>query len=288
MIGGITHAPSFGSFLCTSNKPGKGFTDKADQWVDRVALVCDYPSGAAPVVKTLSLNSNSVVGGTTVNGTVTLNANALSGGRSVNLSMSVLNVATFQSNPITVPSGTKTTPFVVNTNPVSSNVTTSISASPNTGSLSAAALTIQPPSLQSLSLSTTRTSPGGSVTGTVSLNGKAFFGGVAVNLARSDTSAATVPAAMSIVQNQTSGPFPVTVSSANQSGCSVISATYNQAHRAVLLAVPISANPKFFLSITPTSSNSVTATVRLPSSSNAARALSLVSNKPATASLPPR
>jgi len=275
---------SFGAFMCTSDKPGKGFTGKAGEWVDRVALVCDYPSVAAPVVNALSLNSHSVVGGTTVNGTVRLNANALSGGRSVNLSMSVPSAATFQSNPITVPSGTKTAPFVVNTNPVSSSVTNSISASPNTGSLSAAALAIQAPSLQSVSLSTTRTSPGGSVTGTVSLNGKAFSGGVAVNLTSSDTAAATVPAAVSILQNQTSAHFPVTVRSANQSGCSVISATYNQARQTVLLAVPTATAIK--LSITQTSSNSVTATVRFPSSFNAARTLSLVSNKPATVSVP--
>jgi len=283
-IGYTGQGAPFGPFLCTSNKPGKGFAGRAEQWVDRVALVCDYPSVAAPVVNALSLNSHSVVGGTTVNGTVRLNANALSGGTSVNLSMSAPSSATFQSNPITVPSGTKTAPFVVNTNPVSSSVTNSISASPNTGSLSAAALAIQAPSLQSVSLSTTRTSPGGSVTGTVSLNGKAFSGGVAVNLTSSDTAAATVPAAVSILQNQTSAHFPVTVRSANQSGCSVISATYNQARQTVLLAVPTATAIK--LSITQTSSNSVTATVRFPSSFNAARTLSLVSNKPATVSVP--
>ena len=283
-IGGTSGNP-FGPFLCPDNKPGRGFTGKAEEWVDRVALVCAFPSVAAPVVKTLSLNSNSVVGGTTVNGTVTLNANALSGGRSVNLSLSVPGVATFQSNPITVPSGTKTAPFVVNTNPVSSDVTTSISASPNTGSLSAAALTIQPPSLQSLSLSPYKTSPGGSVTGTVYLNGKAFSGGVAVTLASSDMSAATVPGAVSIAQNQTEGSFPVTVSSAQQSGCSVISATYNQVRTALVLAVRIAASPFFSLSITP-SSRSVPAIVGFPSSSNKARKLSLVSSNPATASVP--
>ena len=71
-IGGTSGNP-FGPFLCPDNKPGRGFTGKAEEWVDRVALVCAFPSVAAPVVKTLSLNSNSVVGGTTVNGTVTLN-----------------------------------------------------------------------------------------------------------------------------------------------------------------------------------------------------------------------
>ena len=294
-IGG-TGGNGFGpvGYLCTSNKPGYEFSGGADQWVDSVALFCKYPAVAAPVVKSLSLSvgglekplsGTSVVGGTTVNGTVRLNAKA--GGAVVNLSMSVPSgVATFQSNPITVSYSTIEAPFVINTNPVSSNITTSISATPNTGTLLAPLLTIHQPSFQTLNLSTTRTSPGGSVTGTVSLNGKAFSGGVAVNLASSDAATATVPSAVSIPQNQTSATFPVTVGSANQSGCSVISAAYNQVRQEVLLTVPITGNPAFALAIPPTFSGSVTATVSYPGASNAARTLSLVSSKPRTASVP--
>ena len=291
---------AFGPFFCPSDKPGKGFTGKAGDWIDSVALVCDYPPVADPVVKSLTLNPNSpvdvkgiplnsrsVVGGTAVNGSVTLNANAPSSGTLVNLSMSVPNVAAFQSNPITVPSGTKTAPFVVDTNPVSSNKTTSISATPNTGSLSAAALTVQEPSLQSLSLSTTKTSPGGSVTGTVTLSGKAFSGGVAVILTSSDTAAATVPATVTIPQNQTAGTFPVTVGSANQNGCSVVSAAYNQVRQDGILAVRIPGNAAFGLAVTSTSGSQATATVSFPAPSDSSRTLSLVSSKPATASVPP-
>ena len=284
-FGGFDGSP-FGAFVCPSNKPGKGFTGKAADWVDQVALVCDYPSTvAAPVVKTIALNATSVVGGTTVSGTVTLNANAPPAGTPVNLSMSVPSSATFQSNPVTVPSGTKTANFVVNTNPVSSNVTNSISATPNTGLLFAAVLTLKEPELAWLNVAPTKTSPGGSVTGQVSLNGKAFSG-LAVSLASSDTAAATVPSAVTIPQNQPSVSFPLTVSSANLSGCSVISATYKQAGRKVLLNVSTSANPAFTLVISAISGSSVTATVGFPSSSNAARELSLVSSKPATASAP--
>ena len=289
-IGG-TGGSFFGDFICPSNKPGLGLIGGADQWIDRVALLCKYPALESPVVREIylsgpgagSIGGTAVVGGTPVNGEVRLNSSYATA--VVNLSMSgPAGIASFQSsNPINV-SGTA--PFVINTNPVSSTVTTSISASPHTGSFRAPVLTIQPPSLKSISLSTTTTSPGGAVTGTASLNGKAFSGGVAVTLTSSDTATATVPSAVSIPQSQPSVTFPVSVGSASQNGCSVVSASYNQARQDALLTVRIPPNSAFGIAVTSTSGSQATATVAFPASADSARTLSLVSNKPATASVP--
>lgn len=273
----------FGPSFCPDNKPGKGFTGRAADWVDRVALVCNYPSVPPASVKTMSASPTSVVGGSPVNGTVTLNATAPSNGTQVTLSVNSA-LGSFQANPITVPAGQKVASFVLSTNAVPSARVATITASPNSGSPApSAALSLQPPSLQALSLSSPKTSPGVAVTGTISLTGKAFAGGLAVELASSDASSVAVPATVTVSQGQPSASF--SAAAASHPGCSIISTTYNTVKRNAALAVFPAPDAIFSLRESAQSS-SLTVGVIFSTASTVARSLAVVSSNPTLAQVP--
>jgi hypothetical protein len=231
-----------GPYACPDNKPGKGLTGRAKDWVDQVALVCNYPVVAHAAVKAISLAPSSVTGasGTLGKGVVTLEANAPSGGTQVTLSASPSGSVVFGQNPVTVLAGNQSAAFVVTPNAVAAATDVTITASPRTG-LPTATLTVLPPVLEALSLSASQTSVGGSLTGTTALTGKAFTGGLSMTL---KGSRATVPATLTVPQGQNSVSFPVT---ANSPGCAVVTATYNAISKSAKALVIPAGNSKFAL-----------------------------------------
>jgi hypothetical protein len=296
-IGG-TGGNFFGPFPCPSNKPGKGFTGRAHDWIDRIALVCNYPSTPPAAASDMFVSPNPVIGGNPVHGTVTLNATAPAGGTSISISRQV-NVADIShipsnplsSNPITVPAGQRTGSFIFNTIPVAAPVTVGLAPSPMAGSVFRN-FSILPPSLTTFSLTPMKTSPGGSATGAISLNGKAPLGGLSASLTSSVTAAATVPPTALIAQGQSSATFPITVASANQSGCSVITVSGlfttpggDGARQAVLVA-PIPPNAAFTF-LTPVSgASSLVGTASFPSNASSTRTLTLTSSNPSLVGVP--
>jgi hypothetical protein len=88
------------------------------------------------------------------------------------------------------------------------------------GSPTLSSVTLNPPSVTGGSSST------GTSTGTVTLSGAAPSGGAAVTLSSSNTSAATVPASVTVAAGNTSATFPVSSSAVATSTPVTISASY--------------------------------------------------------------
>ena len=123
-----------------------------------------------PVVSSVTLNQTSVIGGTSSTGTVTLGSAAPTGGLSVGLSSSNTAAATVPAS-VTVAAGATTATFTVTTVTVSSNTSSTISATFN-GGTQTATLTITTSSGATYSISGTISNAGGNGA-TVKLTGAA-------------------------------------------------------------------------------------------------------------------
>jgi hypothetical protein len=149
-----------------------------------------------------------------------------------------------------------------------------------------------PPSLTTLSLSPSRVAPGGSSTGTISVNGAAPVGGVSVNLTSSVPATATVPTTVAIPQGQTSATFPVVVSATGKSACTILTASgvYTPQGglptRQAVLPVIAPANQTFALSVASTFSGGATVSITYPTVGKEVRSLTLASSNPALAGVP--
>lgn len=162
----------------------------------------------APVIQAITLDVDQVIGGASLNGTVTLSNPALATGMDVNLSSNNANV-TFTSNNLTTlqlkiaPSSTIGS-FSLKTVPVSTDVTATISADSVSDSVVVKATT-----LSGLDVNPSTLGPGGTATGTVSLNGAAPAN-ITVTLSSSDTTVATVPPSITVPQGSSNATFLVT------------------------------------------------------------------------------
>jgi VCBS repeat-containing protein len=181
----------------------------------------------------LSLNPTSVTGGSTSQGTVTLSGPAPSGGVAVSLS----NNSSAASVPasVTVPSGSTSATFTITTNPVASSTSVTISADYG-GVTRTATLTIAPPALSSLSRSPSSVVGGKTSQGTVTLSGPAPSNGVVVSLS-DNSSAASVPASVTVPSGSTSATFTITTIPVASSTSVTISASYGGVTRTATLTV---------------------------------------------------
>jgi hypothetical protein len=153
----------------------------------------------------LSLDPASLVGGTSSTATVTLAGPAPPGGTVVSLISSSPSAMVPAS--VTIPAGQTSTTAAVSTVPVSSSTTATIRAT-GAGSSGTASLTILPAVPYALTLSTPMVAGGGSVTGTVWLNGPAAIATV-VTLSRTNP-VAQVPASVTISADSRSASFRIT------------------------------------------------------------------------------
>src|SRR5262249_5916032 len=143
-----------------------------------------------------SLAPNSVVGGSPSTGTVTLTAPAAAGGFVVTLSSSNTAAATVPAS-VTVASGATTATFTVTSLAVASSTSVTITGVA-AGVTQTAVLTVTPAALSAVSVAPASVVGGNNSTGTVTLTGPAPAGGVVVTLSSSVTSAATVPASVTV------------------------------------------------------------------------------------------
>lgn len=161
-----------------------------------------------PNVISVSAWPNPVPGSKMTTGTVTLEAVAPAGGVTVTLISGNTAYATVPSS-ITVPAGTKTNTFAINTSAVSSTQPVTITAITGAASKSFV-LNVRPIGVLSVSLVPSSVIGGNPVAGTVTLEAAAAPGDITVTLTSSNTTWATVPASIIIPAGSTSGSFTVT------------------------------------------------------------------------------
>jgi hypothetical protein len=200
------------------------------------------PPPQAVTLSTLSLNPATVTGGNSSQGTVTLTGAAPSGGAVVTLSSSNATVAAVPAS-VTVAAGATSASFTVTTGSVGASTPVTISAT--FGVSRTATLTVSPAAstvtLSSVALSPTSVVGGNSSQGTVTLTGAAPAGGVVVTLASSNTSAASVPANVTVPSGSGSATFTVTTRAVASSTAVTISATSGGTTRTATLTVTAAA-----------------------------------------------
>lgn len=216
--------------------------------------------GAAPA--SVALNPSSVVGGSSSTGTVTLNGPAPTGGFTVALQSSNTASATVPAS-VSIAANSTSKTFTVTTLPGSAVTPVTISATAG-GATQSAILTVTPAAaLASVALNPATVTGGSPSAGTVTMT-SAPAADATVNLASSNTSAATVPASVKVLAGTTSATFAVTSKTVAAAAASNISATYAGATR----TAPLTVNPSALagLALSPASVAGVgtsTATVTL-------------------------
>jgi len=213
-------------------------TSVADSSESACAVVTVNPATANPVtVTSASLSPATVVGGSSSTGTVTLSGAAPAGGALVTLTSN--NAAAQVGASVTVTAGAKTATFPVTTSTVATTTSSSISATYNSSTKSAA-LTVNPVTvavtMTSVSLTPATVVGGSSSTGTVTLSAAAPAGGVLVTLA-SNSAAAQVGASVTVAAGTKTATFPVTTSTVATTTTAAISATYNSSTQSATLTV---------------------------------------------------
>lgn len=163
----------------------------------------------APVqLVALNLASSAITGGTGTYGTVTLNVPAAPGGALVAL-QSASPVGVPQS--ILVPAGQMSATFPITSQVVKSPAKRPVYASLN-GVTKFLTLTVLPADLYSVSVNPSSVGVGGTSTGTVTLTGAAYTGGITINLASSATYV-KVPKSVTVSGGGSIATFNIYVSS---------------------------------------------------------------------------
>jgi hypothetical protein len=188
-----------------------------------------------PALNSLSVSPAGAVGGAASQGTVTLTGAAPAGGVTVALSSGVPSAASVPAL-IMVPAGSTSFAFTITTYPVAGSTPVIITAD-YAGVTKMATLTVTPPALNSFSVSPASVVGGIISQGTVALNGPAPSGGVVVSLSE-NSSAASVPALVTVPAGSTSAAFTITTYPVVGSTAVTISANYGSILTAALTVNP--------------------------------------------------
>ena len=172
-------------------------------------------------VTSMTINLTPVVGGNQTSGTVTLNGPAPTGGMGISLTTS--NGTAVVPLNVEVAAGSTTGTFTINTIGVSTPTTVTITGSDGTNTVSAN-LTVNPASLSSVSVAPSTVAGGNTAIGTVTLNGFAPNGGLAVSL-NSSSGLASLPPTVTVPSGSTSATFNVATSVVQTSSPVTITAT---------------------------------------------------------------
>jgi hypothetical protein len=186
-----------------------------------------------PKLASVSLNPTTVYGGVSSTGTVTLSGPAPVGGVVVKLSSG--SKAAALPSSVAIGSGKMSATFTVKPAAVLSPTTATITATLSSVSQTAT-LTIDPPTLLSLTLNPTSVKGGRSSTGTVTLTSIAPTGGFVISLS-SSASSATVPASVKIQSGRTSATFTVKAKPVSASTTATITATLESVSKTAVLSI---------------------------------------------------
>jgi hypothetical protein len=167
---------------------------------------------------------------------VTLSSAAPSGGVTVSLSSDTPSAASVPAT-VTVPAGSTTAAFTIDTYPVAGSIPVIITAD-HSGVTKTAALTVTASAVSSLAVSPASVLGGIISQGTVMLSGTAPSGGVVVLLSSSAPSTAKVPATVTVPGGSASAAFTITTYAVAGSTPVTISANYGSIVTAVLTVAP--------------------------------------------------
>jgi protocatechuate 3,4-dioxygenase beta subunit len=198
--------------------------------VTQAATLTVLPPAAASV----TVSPADVVGGASPTGTVTLTGIAPTGDATVTLSSSNANAATVPAS-VTVAAGTTSKTFTVTTKTVTAPAPVTISASYG-GATQTASLTVEPPSLLSVTVSPASVTGGAASKGTVTLTGAAPTGGATVAIS-SSSAAAAVPVSVTVAAGTSSKTFTVTTAVVASTTPAAISGIYAGATQSATLTV---------------------------------------------------
>ena len=188
----------------------------------------------SPRLSSVSVAPSSVVGSNASNGTVVLTGPAPAGGTVVALASDKAEASVPAT--VTVAAGTMSKTFTINTVQVAASVTATITGS-LAGASTAGTLIVNPPSVSALSLASAAVAGGVNTTATVTLADVAGPGGVVVNLASSNTGAATVPATVTVPNGAATASFTVTTAVVGATTTSSLTASTGVSSQAATLTV---------------------------------------------------
>ena len=160
-------------------------------------------SASPAVLKSLTINPTSVVGGNNSTGTVTINSPAPAGGVVVSLSSN--NAAGSVPASVTITQGNTSANFNITTSGVLSPQQVQVTANHNALALNAN-LTVTAPTSIAISFNPNSVDGGQNSTGTATINGMAPSGGYAINLS-SNKASVTVPGSVTVLEGQSSITF---------------------------------------------------------------------------------
>ncbi|MDR3692837.1 MAG: hypothetical protein P4L46_25885 [Fimbriimonas sp.] len=186
-----------------------------------------------PVLDGLTLNPNSVIGGSPSTGTLTLSGPTPSGGMIVSLASK--NSAVKIPATVMVAAGKSSATFAVTTQPVASQKPVTIQAT-LFGTTKTATLTVNAPTLVLVSLTPASVIGGHGATGAISFSGPAPAGGLNVKVSSSST-AATTPASVSVAAGKSSATFDVSTVPVGSDVKATISAQSGSVTKTVSLTV---------------------------------------------------
>ncbi|HEY2346964.1 MAG TPA: hypothetical protein VGH80_13985 [Xanthomonadaceae bacterium] len=190
--------------------------------------------GWKPPLSAITATPEPALGGNDMAGKVTLLAAAPTGGAVVTLSAS--GTVTLPPS-VTVPAGATTASFTITT-PVVTAIKNPIITGSYSGGIQHETLAIEPPPvLHGFTVNPLTVASAGTATGTVVLNEAAPGAAIKVTLLSSDTTAATVPASISVPLGATSASFTVTAKNVTAQKTVTISATYSGVTKNVVVTV---------------------------------------------------
>lgn len=191
----------------------------------------------------LTVNKDIVVGGNPINGSVNINIDAPVGGAVINLEKSIGVPITLPAT-VTIPEGSRTQSFTINTSTVSENTYAAVFAK-HGNTERKVLITLLPENhaqsvLTNLLLSTDRTGGSQTLTGTVKINIAAPTAGVEIALSSNTPSVISLPASVIIPAGTTSIDFTISTSPVDTDVDVVIFATQNLVVKeAALMVYPL-------------------------------------------------
>jgi uncharacterized protein (TIGR03437 family) len=198
--------------------------------------------GQSGTILGLSITPSSVTDTQGATGTVTMGAPAPAGG--VQVSLSSNSPVAGVPSAVTVQAGQSSATFPVATSTVTSSTTATVTASASNSA--SATITVNPASgggggqsgtILGLSITPPSVTGGQGATGTVTMGAAAPSGGVQVSLS-SNSSAAGVPASVTIPPGQSSASFPVSTSTVTTSITATVTASASNTASATITVNP--------------------------------------------------
>jgi hypothetical protein len=195
------------------------------------------------VPSTLKFNPAPIVGGLSTTGTVTM---AIPAPTDTTVALAVTHGATAVSSipaSVTVLAGSSTATFPMVTNPVTTSVTVTVSATANGGSTSTS-VTVLPNTPASLTFSPSSVTGGASSTGTVTMAANASAAlSVALAVTSGNSAVGSIPASVTIPAGSKTATFTLTTVPVSATTSVVVSATANGTSKTGTLTVTPSSGP---------------------------------------------